>query len=64
MAKRSYEKSFQELEKIVQAIESGEVGLDELEKKVKRASVLIEACRMQLRNTEQEISDMMENLDT
>lgn len=59
-AKFSYEKSYQELQQIIEAINSGEIGIDVLEGKVKRARVLLEACQNKLRATEREIEKIID----
>ncbi len=59
-SKFSYEKSFTELQKIIEEISSGETGIDELQEKVKRARELLEACQEKLRATEKEIEKIVE----
>ena len=56
-----YEKSLTELEGILQQLESGEVGIDKIAEMVKRASFLIEECRLKLRNIENELGETFEN---
>ena len=59
-AKFSYEKSYKELQDIIDGINSGEIGIDELQEKVKRARVLLEACQDKLRATEKEIEKIID----
>lgn len=50
--KLSYESAFEELQSIVNAIDSESVSVDELATKVERASELIKFCSKKLRDTE------------
>jgi len=58
----SYESAYRELEKIYQDINNEEVSIDELATKVKRASVLISFCQTKLRNTENEINGIIDEM--
>lgn len=58
-AKFSYEKSYAEIQEIIEAINSGEIGIDELQEKVKRARTLLEGCQAKLRATEKEIEKII-----
>lgn len=60
MANTSYQKAFDELQEIVSKLQNDEIGLDDLSKSVKRAGVLIKACKEKLRNVEIEIDQMFE----
>lgn len=60
---KSYSESINQLEKIVQEIESGELTVDELTNKVQEASLLVQQCRKQLKSIEGEINETLENLD-
>lgn len=51
----SYEKAFQELKTIVEELEKGEVNVDFLVEKVKRATLLSRFLWERLRKTEEEI---------
>jgi len=59
-AKLSYDKSYQELQDIIEAINDGETGIDELQEKVKRARTLLASCQKQLRATEKEIEKLID----
>ncbi|MEM7107881.1 MAG: exodeoxyribonuclease VII small subunit [Bacteroidota bacterium] len=59
----SYKESIEELESIIQKIESGDTDIDELSTLVKRASDLIRACKTKLRNTEVELNQFLDNSD-
>lgn len=58
----NYSAAIEELETIVQEIESAQVSVDELSKKIKRASELISICRKALTSTEQEIQGILSDL--
>ena len=58
MAAKSYQKAYDELQGIVTKLQNDEIGLDDLSKSVKRAGVLIQACKEKLRNVEIEIDQM------
>lgn len=54
-SKLTYTSAITELEAIVRDIESGEIDVDVLTAKVKRASELIKFCKHSLRNTQKEV---------
>lgn len=59
----SYAAAMQELQDIVRKIEQGDIGVDDLTAQVKRASLLIEQCRTQLRSAETDIQSILQNLE-
>jgi exodeoxyribonuclease VII small subunit len=59
--KLSYEKALEELQQIVAQLQEGELSVDELSAKVKRAAELIAHCRSKLRQTEQELEGLFED---
>lgn len=61
--KHSYEDALNELQTIVKEIEAGNIGIDALSEKVKRASELIKICRNKLESTEKEVSELLKGLD-
>jgi exodeoxyribonuclease VII small subunit len=61
--KETYKASFDELQTIVAEMESGEIGVDELAGKVKRAAVLIQKCKEILSKTEVDVQKILEGLD-
>jgi len=61
--KISYDKAFEELQTIVQDMEDGEIGVDELSVKVKRAAELIKICKAKLTSTESDIADILKDLE-
>jgi len=58
----TYEGQIAELEEIIAEIEEGNLSIDELGEKVKRASVLIRNCRAVLKKTEDEVRDILSGL--
>jgi exodeoxyribonuclease VII small subunit len=59
----SYDKAFEELQQIVRDMEEGEIGVDELSVKVKRASELIKICKTKLSSTEEGVSKILKGLE-
>ena len=62
--KINYVEAFQELQVIVSEIEQGEISVDELSEKVKRASELIKICKLKLTRTEEDVNKILKDLDT
>lgn len=63
MDKLTYTSAKKELEAIVASIESGELDVDALTDKVKRASELITFCKDKLTKTDKELQKLLEELD-
>lgn len=61
--KLTYSSAITELEEIVNDIESGEVDVDVLTAKVKRASELIKFCKDNLRDTQKEVNKVLEGME-
>jgi exodeoxyribonuclease VII small subunit len=61
--KLTYSSAISELEEIVNEIESGEVDVDVLTAKVKRASELIKFCKDNLRDTQKEVNKVLEGME-
>jgi len=61
--KLTYTVAITELEAIVQDIESGEIDVDVLTAKVKRASELIKFCKDSLRNTQKEVEKTLVDIE-
>jgi len=57
----SYEVAFRELKSTVEELEKGEVNIDLLVEKVKRATFLCKFLRERLRKTEEEVQAIFEN---
>lgn len=60
---KNYDDAIRQLEDTVTAIESGELTVDELTKKVKEASALVKFCREKLRTTEETLNETLDNLE-
>lgn len=61
--KMTYSTAKKELEEIVASIESGELDVDALTDKVKKASELIRFCKEKLGKTDKELQKILEELD-
>lgn len=61
--KISYSEAFAELQQIVLEMENSEIGLDMLDVKVKRASVLLKICKDKLYKTEENVQETLKNLN-
>lgn len=58
----SYKDAVREIEEIISKIESGELNVDQLTDKVKRASLLLDICRKKLTTVDEEISRIIEGM--
>ncbi|HNX85450.1 MAG TPA: exodeoxyribonuclease VII small subunit [Bacteroidales bacterium] len=61
--KMSYTEAFEELQRLVNDIESGEISVDLLAEKVKRAATLIKICRQKLTTTEADVNQILKGLE-
>ena len=61
--KITYTEAFEELETIVKEIEEGEITVDELSAKVKRAALLIKICKTKLTTTEEDVNQILRELE-
>ena len=61
--KPGYKEAFEELQQIVAEIEEGEIQVDELSEKVKRAALLIKICKTKLTTTEEDVNKILKELD-
>lgn len=59
----NYTEAFNELQEIVTEIEEGEISVDELSAKVKRAAQLIKICRKKLTSTEEDVNKILKELE-
>ena len=59
----NYTEAFEELQRIVSEIEQGEISVDELSEKVKRAAYLIKICKSKLSTTEEDVNKILKELD-
>jgi exodeoxyribonuclease VII small subunit len=60
--KISYTEAMKELEAIVAEIEQGEITIDMLSEKVKRASELIKVCKSKLTTTEEDVNKILSEM--
>jgi exodeoxyribonuclease VII small subunit len=60
----NYTEAFEELKEIVTEIEQGEISVDELSGKVKRAALLIKICKTKLSTTEEDVNKILKELDS
>ncbi|WP_164109760.1 MULTISPECIES: exodeoxyribonuclease VII small subunit [Sphingobacterium] len=58
----TYNDAFNELQQIVSEIETGDVNVDELADKIKRASQLIQICKSKLTASEEEVNTLLAKL--
>ncbi len=58
-----YKEAFEELQQIVADMEEGEIGVDELSEKVKRAAELIRICKEKLYHTESDVQKILNDLE-
>ena len=58
-----YTEAIEELQQIVADIEDGEISVDELGIKVKRASELIKICKTKLTSTEEDVNQILKELE-
>lgn len=59
----NYTSAFEELQQIVTEIEQGEITVDELSQKVKRATELIKICKTKLSTTEEDVNMILKELN-
>ena len=60
--KLTYEAAYEELKEIAADIEAETVSVDVLAEKLKRASFLLEFCKAKLKSTEQEVSNIIQQM--
>lgn len=58
-----YTEAFDELQEIVLAMEEGQIGIDDLAEKVKRATELIAICKRKLTATEGDVQKILKDLE-
>lgn len=62
--KPTYTEAFEELQSIVSEIEEGQISVDELSAKVKRAAFLIKICKNKLSSTEEDVNKILKELES
>jgi exodeoxyribonuclease VII small subunit len=60
----TYESAYEELKQIADDIENESVSVDVLADKVKRASELITFCQSKLKDTEQQVTNIIKQMET
>jgi exodeoxyribonuclease VII small subunit len=61
--KSDYTSAFVELQQIIAEIEEGEISVDDLAEKVKRAAALIKICKNKLTSTSEEVNRILKELE-
>lgn len=61
--KLTYSQAIDELEKIINDIESESINVDVLTEKVKKAAYLIKFCKVSLRTTEEEVKKALSEIE-
>ena len=59
----NYARAFEEVQAIVTEIELGQITVDILSEKVKRASELIAICKTKLSSTEEDVNQILKELE-
>jgi exodeoxyribonuclease VII small subunit len=59
----SYSRAIKEIEEILRKIDSEELDVDQLSASVKKAADLLKICKSKLRDTEQEIQKILDDMD-
>ena len=59
-AKFSNQKSIEELQSLLEDLDGGDIGIDQLAGKVKRGKELLQLCQDKLRATEEDIATLIE----
>jgi exodeoxyribonuclease VII small subunit len=59
----TYTAAFDELQQIVADMEDGEITVDDLAVKVKRAAELIKICKQKLTSTEEDVNAILKELE-
>ena len=60
----NYTEAYNELQNIVSEIEGGDISVDELSEKVKRAALLIKICKDKLTATEGDVNQILKELES
>ena len=60
---QKYTEAFEELQEIVSDMEDGNISVDELAEKVKRATILIRICKAKLSATEGDVQKILKELE-
>lgn len=60
--KISYTEAYNELQEIISEMENSEINIDELDTRIKRASLLLKICKDKLYKTEKDVQDVLEEI--
>jgi exodeoxyribonuclease VII small subunit len=60
----NYTEAFRELQEIVSEIEGGDISVDALSDKVKKAALLIKICKDKLTSTEGDVNQILKELES
>ena len=60
----NYTEAYEELQNIESEIEGGEISVDILSEKVKRAALLIRICKNKLTSTEEDVGRILKELES
>ena len=60
--KKTYTEAIQEIENIIENVESGNLDVDNLSEKVKEVAVLLKYCKEKLHNTEAEVQHILDSI--
>jgi len=55
----TYDEALTELKNILQELQDGKTGVDDMSAKVKRAAELVQFCKEKLRETEEEVNQVL-----
>lgn len=58
----NYEEAYKELQTIVSELEHSEIGIDELNQRMKRAAELLRLCKDKLFKTEESVQEVLEEI--
>lgn len=57
-----YTEAYNELQEIVQEMENSQISIDDLDKRIKRASVLLKICKEKLYTTEKNVQEILQEI--
>lgn len=59
----TYTQKFEELSKIVKDLEKGDIAIDEMTEKIKKALVLIQDCKQSLNTVNEDVSKIIDEIN-
>ncbi|HHT03445.1 MAG TPA: exodeoxyribonuclease VII small subunit [Bacteroidales bacterium] len=63
MKTETYTQKFEELTKIVKDLEKGDIAIDEMTEKIKKALVLIQDCKQSLNTVNEDVSKIIDEIN-